>query len=156
MGAKYKNRSIAEQNSGKLPNSDVLSTTCTPRNHLIVALPFAAKVDLTWELLMKPEYKELQRCIFRSEEELKRFRAAIVNAVMATDIFEKDGKAFRNQRWDKAFHGKEAHDDEAINLKATIVIEHIIQASDVSHTMQHYNVYRKWVRFNRVAFVQWK
>jgi hypothetical protein len=27
---------------------------------------------------------------------------------------------------------------------ATIVIEHIIQASDVSHTMQHWHVYRKW------------
>jgi 3'5'-cyclic nucleotide phosphodiesterase len=30
------------------------------------------------------------------------------------------------------------------DLKATIVIEHIIQASDVSHTMQHWHVYRKW------------
>jgi len=29
-------------------------------------------------------------------------------------------------------------------LRATIVIEHIIQASDVSHTMQHWHVYRKW------------
>jgi hypothetical protein len=101
---------------------------------------------------MQPQYKELQQCIFRSEEELKRFRAAIVNAVMATDIFEKDGKAFRNQRWDKAFHATDAQatcDEEAINLKATIVIEHIIQASDVSHTMQHYNVYRKWVSLPR-------
>jgi 3'5'-cyclic nucleotide phosphodiesterase len=121
----------------------------------LIILTYATKVDLTWELLMKPQYKELQQCIFRSEEELKRFRAAIVNAVMATDIFEKDGKAFRNQRWDKAFHSTDAQegragcDEEAINLKATIVIEHIIQASDVSHTMQHYNVYRKWVRLTR-------
>ena len=30
------------------------------------------------------------------------------------------------------------------NRKATIVIEHIIQASDVAHTMQHWHVYRKW------------
>ncbi len=28
--------------------------------------------------------------------------------------------------------------------KATIVIEHIIQASDVAHTMQHWNVYKRW------------
>jgi 3'5'-cyclic nucleotide phosphodiesterase len=33
---------------------------------------------------------------------------------------------------------------DEINRKATIVIEHIIQASDISHTMQHWNVYRKW------------
>ena len=30
------------------------------------------------------------------------------------------------------------------DLRATIVIEHIIQASDVSHTMQHWHIYRKW------------
>ena len=30
------------------------------------------------------------------------------------------------------------------NRKATIVIEHIIQASDVAHTMQHWHVYLKW------------
>ena len=31
-----------------------------------------------------------------------------------------------------------------MNRKATIVIEHIIQASDVAHTMQHWHVYSKW------------
>ena len=31
-----------------------------------------------------------------------------------------------------------------VNRKATIVIEHLIQASDVSHTMQHWEVYREW------------
>jgi len=31
-----------------------------------------------------------------------------------------------------------------VNRKATIVIEHLIQASDVSHTMQHWHIYRKW------------
>lgn len=33
---------------------------------------------------------------------------------------------------------------DEVNRKATIVIEHIIQASDISHTMQHWHVYRKW------------
>ena len=33
---------------------------------------------------------------------------------------------------------------ETINRKATIVIDHIIQASDVCHTMQHWHIYRKW------------
>jgi len=31
-----------------------------------------------------------------------------------------------------------------MNRKATIVIEHIIQASDVAHTMQHWHIYIKW------------
>jgi hypothetical protein len=30
------------------------------------------------------------------------------------------------------------------NRKATIVIEHLLQASDVSHTMQHWRVYIEW------------
>ena len=61
---------------------------------------------------------------------------------------DKDLKALRNARWDKAFkkNGNSSKDDsstdlhenykDAVNRKATIVIEHIIQASDVSHTMQ--------------------
>lgn len=34
--------------------------------------------------------------------------------------------------------------EEDRNMKATIVIEHIIQASDVAHTMQHWHIYTKW------------
>jgi len=59
---------------------------------------------------------------------------------------DKDLKALRNGRWDRAF-SEQASDDttsEAVNRKATIVIEHLIQASDVAHTMQHWHVYRKW------------
>ena len=61
---------------------------------------------------------------------------------MATDIVDADLKALRNGRWDKAFklgasvdHVDKNPRDE-VNRKATIVIEHIIQASDISHTMQ--------------------
>lgn len=69
---------------------------------------------------------------------------------MATDIFDKELKALRNSRWDMAF--KDKMEGSALNLmkkedvdrKATIVIEHIIQASDVSHTMQHWYIYTKW------------
>lgn len=66
---------------------------------------------------------------------------------MATDIVDKELKELRNSRWEKAFQDKpigtdeELHDD--VNRKATIVIEHIIQASDIAHTMQHWHIYRK-------------
>ena len=67
----------------------------------------------------------------------------------ATDIFDKDMKAIRESRWDRAFHSDPNRDQplsnwDSTNLKATIVIEHLIQASDVSHTMQHFDVYMKW------------
>lgn len=70
--------------------------------------------------------------------------------VPPTDIADKDLKQLRNARWERAFseqatpcQEKEAACD-VVNRKATIVIEHLIQASDVAHTMQHWHVYRKW------------
>jgi len=74
--------------------------------------------------------------------ELKRFRELVVDSVMATNIVDKE---LRNGRWNKAFDKKhEESAREATNRKATIIIEHLIQASDVSHTMQHWHVCRKW------------
>lgn len=56
---------------------------------------------------------------------------------MATDIVDKDLKALRNARWKRAFDDTDrAHESPSVsqNRKATIVIEHLIQASDVAHT----------------------
>jgi class 3 adenylate cyclase len=117
IAALYKGKSVAEQNS----------------------------VDLSWDLLMDERYENLRRTIYDSDAEFKRFRQLIVNSVMATDIMDKDLKALRNGRWEKAFNEEPGDNlEEAVNRKATIVIEHLIQASDVSHTMQHWHIYRKW------------
>jgi class 3 adenylate cyclase len=102
-------------------------------------------VDVAWELLLLPHFQNLRACIYQSKAECLRFRHLVVNSVMATDIFDKELKALRNSRWDRAFHTKEkeqALKGEDSHLKATIVIEHIIQASDVAHTMQHWYIYQ--------------
>jgi hypothetical protein len=116
----YKNKSVAEQNS----------------------------VAIAWDLLMQPEYMDLQECIVANETELKRFRQLVVNSVMATDVFDASLKAFRESRWKKAFHEGSPDllslSEDDTNRRATIVIEYIMQASDVAHTMQHWNVYQKW------------
>jgi hypothetical protein len=84
----------------------------------------------------------------KDDDELKRFRQLVVNSVIATDIMDKDLKELRNSRWDRAFQESAAAVPESIRdtvkRKAIIVIEHLIQASDVSHTMQHWHIYRKW------------
>ncbi|KAL3923643.1 MAG: hypothetical protein SGILL_001541 [Bacillariaceae sp.] len=118
MAELYHNKSIAEQNS----------------------------VDLAWDLLQEPLFKELRRCIYQTEGEMVRFRQLIVNTVLATDIMDKDSKTLRNNKWDKAFKNMDSteSDRDMVNRKATIVIEHLIQASDVAHTMQHWHIYRKW------------
>jgi len=121
----YKGKSVAEQNS----------------------------VDLSWNLLMEPQFKELRAAIYCNDAELTRFRSLVVNTVMATDIVDKELKELRNARWDRAFRKGDFADHvdtnerDAVNRKATIVIEHLIQASDVSHTMQ--------VRLSLLAYFLW-
>jgi class 3 adenylate cyclase len=114
----YNNKSVAEQNS----------------------------VDLAWDLFMEPQYNELRGCICPSEADYQRFRQLVVNTVMATDIVDKELGALRKQRWNVAFDDstKDENPLDTVNRKATIVIEHLIQASDVAHTMQHWHVYRQW------------
>ena len=116
----FNNKSVAEQNS----------------------------VVLAWDLLMEPRFLELQTCIFPDESDQFRFRQLVVNSVMATDIMDRDMVLLRKNRWSKAFDSFVADGGDGgkldVNRKATIVIEHIIQASDVAHTMQHWHVYLKW------------
>jgi hypothetical protein len=108
-------------------------------------------LTLSWNLLMEDRFQDFRRCLYSTEAELMRFRHLVVNGVMATDIADKDLKNLRNARWAKAFDDdmtlldkkkKQSKDD--VDRKATIVIEHLIQASDIAHTMQHWHVYRKW------------
>lgn len=156
VASKYKSRSVAEQRS----------------------------FDLSWKLLMEKRFNLLRSTICCNDEELKRFRQLVINAVMATDLGDKEMKELRNSRWDKAFaagtHDGSSYDtddasDEAsfvpgfvlsrttsaigdsiaaekkqkerrdgFNRKATIIIEHLIQAADVAHMSQHWAIYRKW------------
>eukprot|EP00980_Cylindrotheca_fusiformis_P002318 scaffold541_cov138-Cylindrotheca_fusiformis.AAC.1 len=103
-------------------------------------------VELAWGLLMGKEYEALRACIYNSEDDLRRFRQLVVNSVMATDIVDKELQALRKARWETAFAHNPIHDASLTSddCKATIVIEHLIQASDVVHTMQHWHIYRAW------------
>ncbi|CAB9522348.1 cAMP-specific 3',5'-cyclic phosphodiesterase, isoform (Partial), partial [Seminavis robusta] len=133
LASKYSNQSIAEQNS----------------------------LDMAWDVLMEDCYSNLRLCLFTSQDELVRFRQLIVNVVLATDIFDKELNDLRKRRWAQAFSGEAVvgknSDHERVGAaedsdrRATIVIEHIIQASDVSHTMQHWHVYQKW---NKCLFLE--
>ena len=105
-------------------------------------------VDLAWEALMSSDFDALRSSIYCNEDELRQFRAIIVNSIMATDIFDPELSALRKKRWNKVFAEDNSDDaflsHEEINRKATLVIEHLIQASDVAHTMQHWDIYLKW------------
>jgi hypothetical protein len=110
---------------------------------------------LAFEILMEDGYEQLRACIYETQDEFDRFRQLCINCVMATDVFDKELQVIREDRWNKAFaeecvSGQSDHKDTA-KYKATIAIEYIVQASDVSHTMQHWHVYQKW---NKLLFVE--
>jgi class 3 adenylate cyclase len=108
-------------------------------------------IAIAWEFLLRPEFSELQSCI----GELERFHGLVIGAVMATDIIDKELKEERNARWEIVFSSENAHTIGNINeLKATIVLNHMMQAADVSHTMQHWHIYRKWNE--RLFHENWK
>ena len=50
LSAKYRNKSIAEQNS----------------------------LDIAWDMLMRPEFEQLRRTMFANPDEAKRFRQLVV------------------------------------------------------------------------------
>lgn len=124
-------------------------------------------LNLAWDKLMQPEFQDLVLCICGSStgapnrgslkgvsKEVRRLRQLIENAVLATDVFDPELKQDRDVRWARVFNNDKvsesccADDDESQfdrnpeesieHLKATIVLEHLIQASDVAHTMQHW------------------
>jgi hypothetical protein len=117
----YDGRSVAEQNS----------------------------ISLAWQLFMQPQFEELRTSLCPTQSGLQRFRQIVVNVVMATDLFDKELKAMRDACWEASFNNHVTSANAMLtgdNLKRrkTIVVQLIIQASDVSHTMQHFTIYKAW------------
>lgn len=112
-------------------------------------------LELAWNILMKPCYIPLRKHIYRTNAERKRFRQVLVNAVMATDISDRSLLQLRARRWQRAFDIVESEDEspdvgkrrelrETTNRKATAVVDALMQLADIAHTLQHWNIYRKW------------
>ena len=95
---------------------------------------------------MEDDFVALRQAIYANEAEFLKFRQLIVNTILATDIMDKDLKKLREERWTKVFTTDcpIASPNSHCNRTGTIVIEHLIQASDVAHTMQHFHIYKKW------------
>jgi hypothetical protein len=115
IAGSYNNKNVAEQNS----------------------------IDIAWNLLMEPFYRELREALFMSPEEVSRFRRLVVIFVMATDIADKELANLRKDRAQQALECEQRTDD-IVSRKATYVMETIMQAADVSHTMQPFPIFKKW------------
>lgn len=106
---------------------------------------------------MDDSYANLRSAIYQSEKEKKLFRQVLVNCTISTDLFDVDLKKRFDSRWQRAFPEprgslRQSHRQSVrqktsaatLNLQATLIMETMVQASDIAHTMQHWQVYRKW------------
>ncbi|KAL3918669.1 MAG: hypothetical protein SGILL_004127, partial [Bacillariaceae sp.] len=128
-----------------IANSDLVrdspDATALYRNTAVIE---QRSVDKAWKKLMEPSFADLRKCIYSDETELKRFRQVLVTAVLATDVQDPELQNLRMKRWEKTFSHQVATTPEDVNRKATIVMEHLMQASDSFHCMQPWIVYEKW------------
>jgi hypothetical protein len=115
----YEGRSVAEQNS----------------------------IDVAWELLNHDSLGDLRMAICATQGEIRRFRQLVVNFVMATDPLDKVAREARDGRWALAFNEQAAGatiGEVAKSRRCTLLGEHLMQAANIAHTMQHWHIYRKW------------
>jgi hypothetical protein len=106
-------------------------------------------LTVAWNTLLESQFEDLFLTLFPTGTEEQRFRQLITTIVLATDIMDPKLKQSRDKRWDTVFSkipNDIPCDQHLRNQKATIIMECIIQASDVAHTMQHWHVYCKWNR----------
>ncbi len=96
---------------------------------------------IAWDLLLEDRFLALRLAIYSNNEDETRFRQLVMTSVISTDIFDLD----QQQRWESAFGRAPLSDmKHDVDEKVIALVEQLIQASDIAHTMQHWSVYCKW------------
>ena len=106
-----------------------------------------------WELFAQDIFRDLRRAICPTTQELQRFRQLFVTCIIATDYEDIELNNRRNGRWKRAFGSlnkstkgqpsmltskSPLFSKDSTDIMATLVIEELLQASALSHTMQHF------------------
>jgi hypothetical protein len=88
--------------------------------------------NLAFELLMEDDFSNLRTSLYDTQEEFHRFRQLCINCVIATDIFDKDLKSFREDKWNSMFASESSSlkDEEVWHCKGNHSIEYIIRLSE--------------------------
>jgi len=113
-------------------------------------------IHVAWDMLMEPEFENLRCCMFASSEDKSRFKQLLIHMIIATDIADKIRMKKEKKRWNAAFEYIDSWESEwrsksdeeltqiDVSLRATAVLEQLMLASDIAHTMQHWITYVKW------------
>jgi len=113
----FQNKSVAEQNS----------------------------LAIAFNMLLEDRFAELRKTIYADGSEMKIFQQLVVHGVLSTDSANSELASMRNARWSKAFaEPSEECVTVCKNRKATVVVEHLIQLSDVAYRVQHWMLFEKW------------
>ena len=109
-------------------------------------------LDIAFNLLLQDRFETLRHTIYSDEAERQMFHHIVVNSVLATDSADPELATQRNMRWSRVFT-ESSNDHDTVHGKATLVIEHLMQLSDVGYRVQHYHLFRKW---NKRHFIERK
>lgn len=105
-------------------------------------------LHMAWALLIQSNFSVLRQAIWGGEEtELRRFQYLWVRMVLATEVERHDMVLRRQPSKIKKDSVSQRH-LSAPRLPpaqgAMKLLEYVMQASDISHRMQHWHTYRKW------------
>jgi hypothetical protein len=112
-------------------------------------------LEMCWSALFSEGLEELRSALFADVDDLQLFRQVLVNCVMATDLFDSNLRASREERFRRAFRGRpegglppdEGEDGATtrhLRRQATVAMEIMMQAADVAPTIQPWFLYTKW------------
>eukprot|EP00934_Nitzschia_sp_Nitz4_P007117 Nitzschia sp. Nitz4//scaffold45_size130396//87784//91702//NITZ4_003463-RA/size130396-processed-gene-0.197-mRNA-1//1//CDS//3329552440//7107//frame0 len=148
LAKRYEGKSVAEQNSVNLAWSLFMSDDFSTLRSCIFESQneFDRFRQLVVNSVMATDIADKELGLLRKERWAKAFfpqRRRLTHVTMGTTLedIEQDQQSSSEHMTHSSTKGSCTEDT---NRKATIVIEHLIQASDVSHTMQHWRVYLKW------------
>ncbi len=163
LGERYRFQSVAEQNSVDISWNLMMQPKYSDLQKCIFATQeeysrfrqLVVNTVLATDIF-DPELKALRNMrwerAFHSDELNRDFDGSSIDdpssgcdaedATADQDISESATTITSSKKSDSS--SKKYKQQISTNRKATIVIEHIIQASDVAHTMQHWNVYKRW------------
>jgi hypothetical protein len=107
-------------------------------------------VDFALSILKRPAFRELQSCICPTFLDYQRFSKLLVNTVVRAAIApDQDLQSSTNLKWDGALLNC-AEEVSSMGSSTTNsncpahIVECIVQASDLAHRMQHWQIYTKW------------
>ena len=141
-------------------NSDSLQTSIENQSGAEDSLVFSTKhstaihhsLQKAWNLLLGEKFYALRVCLCLNREEFDCFRQLLVNLVLGADLSSGYHSIQRDVRWKNAFreYGIDNEGNGTPNRRrisdeqAASLLEHVSLAAQWTHTMQHWENYKKW------------